>query len=176
MANEHVSKSDIVFVGNKLPHGLWAELMPPPRDAPEGQVRSPPPKGRRILLNGANTAASTAALGGTLIRVNPRVHTYGRTAVPREFWEQWSKQEVARQWIDKGLIFAEVREPDFKAHAREKLPEKTGLEGLNPEGKDERMAKVRIPGLQETVVEGDTDHLRRLQREIIEQPKAADIA
>lgn len=169
MANEQLgNKNDVVICGNKLPHGLWAEIMPTPREAPDGQVRSPPPAGQKILLKGANSAASTAALGGTLIRVNPRVLNYGRTAVPREFWERWSKQEVAKQFIDKGFIFAEAREPDFKAQAREKLPEKTGLEGLSPEGNDERMKTVRIPGQPETVIEADKDHLKRLQKELTE--------
>lgn len=169
MANDNVgNKNDMVIVGCKLPHGIWAELLVPPREAPDGQVRSPPPKGQRIQLNGANSAASTAALGGTLIRVNPRVLNYGRTPVPREFWERWSKQETAKSFIDKGLIFAENREPDFKAHAKENLPEKTGLEGLSPEGNDERITEVRIPGQPETVIEADKDHLRRLQRELTE--------
>ena len=170
MANEQSTgnKNDVVIVGCKLPNGIWAEIMPPPREAPDGQVRSPPPKGQRIELKGANSAASTAALGGTMIRVNPRVLGYGRTAVPREFWERWSKQETAKALIDKGFVFAEAREPDFKAHARENLPEKTGLEGLSPEGNDERMQTVRIPGQPETVIEPDREHLRRLQREITE--------
>jgi hypothetical protein len=166
MANEQMSKNDVVMVGVKLPHGLWAELTPPPREAPDGQVRSPAPAGQRILLKGANSAATTAALGGNLIRVNPRVLGYGRTAVPREFWEKWSKQDVAKSFIDKGFIFAEAKEPDFKAHAREKLPEKTGLEGLNPEGSDDRMKAIRIPGQPETVIEPDKEHLRRLQNEL----------
>ena len=168
MANEQNigNRNDVVMVGVKLPHGIWAELMPPPREAPDGQVRSPPPNGQRILLKGANSAATTAALGGNLIRVNPRVLNYGRTAVPREFWERWSKQETAKAFIDRGFIFAEAKEPDFKAQAREKLPEKTGLEGLSPEGNDERMKAIRIPGQPETVVETDKEHLRKLQKEL----------
>jgi hypothetical protein len=167
MANENLgNKNDVVIIGNKLPHGIWAEIMPTPRVAPDGQVRSPPPAGQKILFAGANSAASTAALGGTLIRVNPRVLNYGRTVVPREFWERWSKQEVAQSFIGKGFIFAEAKEPDFKAHARNNLPEKTGLEGLSPEGNDERMKTIRIPGQPETVIETDKEHLKRLQREL----------
>lgn len=101
-----------------------------------------------------------------MIRVNPRVLNYGRTAVSREFWERWSKQEVAKEFIGKGFIFAETKDPDFKAHARENLPEKTGLEGLSPEGNDERMKTIRIPGQPETTIEPDKEHLKRLQREI----------
>lgn len=171
MANEQQNignRNDVVIVGNKLPHGIWAELMPPPREAPDGQVRSPPPTGKRMLLNGANTASATGTLGGTLVRVNPRVLNYGCTAVSREFWERWSKQEVAQQFIGKGLIFAETKETDFKAQVREKLPEKTGLEGLSPEGNDERMKKIQIPGQPETKIETDAQHLRRLQTEISE--------
>jgi hypothetical protein len=167
MANENIgNKNDVMIIGNKLPHGLWAEIMPAPRAAPDGQVRSPPPAGQKILFQGANSAASTAALGGTLIRVNPRVLNYGRTAVTREFWECWSRQEVAQSFIGKGFIFAEAKEVDFKAHAREKLPEKTGLEGLSPEGKDERMKAIRIPGQPETIIEPDKEHLKRLQKEL----------
>jgi hypothetical protein len=168
MANEQNlgNKNDSVMVGCKLPHGIWAELMPPPREAPDGQVRGPPPGGTRVQLKGANSAASTAALGGTLIRVNPRVLNYGRTPVSREFWERWSKQEVAKGFIEKGFIFAETKEVDFRAQAKEKLPEKTGLEGLSPDGKDERMKTIRIPGQPETVVEGDAEHLKRLQKEL----------
>src|ERR1700728_713900 len=163
MTNEQSpsSRSDVVIVGNKLPHGLVAELNVPPREAPDGQVRSPPPAGARVLFKGANSAAQTAALGGTMIRVNPRVLNYGQTVVDRSFWERWSKQEVAKPFIDKGFIFVVNREADFKAQAREKLPEKTGLEGLSPEGNDERMKTIRIPGQPETVVEPDKEHLRR---------------
>ncbi len=171
MANEQQNtgnKNDTVIVGCKLPHGYWAEIMPPPREAPDGQVRSPPPKGPRIELKGANSAAATAALGGSLIRVNPRVLNYGRTAVSREFFERWAKQETAKALLEKGFIFAETREAEFKAHAREKLPEKTGLEGLSPDGNDERMKNVRIPGQPETIVETDKAHLQKLQRELSE--------
>lgn len=167
MASEQLS-NNAVMVGVKLPHGIWAELTPSPREAPDGQVRSPPPAGQRILLKGANSAANTAALGGTMIRVNPRVLNYGRTAVPRDFWDRWSKQEVAKSFIDKGYIFAETKEQEFKAHARQNLSEKTGLEGLSPEGNDERMKAIRIPGQPETVIEPDKDHLRRLQNELVE--------
>ncbi|MGA7539855.1 MAG: hypothetical protein WBW93_13930 [Steroidobacteraceae bacterium] len=168
MAEQIGNKNDVVIVGCKLPHGLWAELTPPPREAPDGQVRTPPPAGQRMLLKGANSAASTAALGGALIRVNPRVLNYGRTIVSREFWERWAKQETAKSFIDKGFIFAEAKEQDFKAQAREQLPEKTGLEGLSPEGNDERMKTIRIPGQPETVIEPDKEHLKRLQRELTE--------
>lgn len=111
-----------------------------------------------------------------MIKVMPRVNMFGETRVPREFWERWSKQEVAKQWVDRGLIFVVTKEADFRAQAREKLPEKTGLEGLSPDAKDERLKKNAIPGQPETVIEADADHLRRLQREIIESPKAADLA
>lgn len=169
MANEQQTagnKNDTVIVGCKLPHGIWAELMPTPREAPDGQVRSPPPTGVRVQLKGANSAASTAALGGNIIRVNPRVLNYGRTPVSREFWERWSKQETSKALIEKGLVFSEARDADFKSHARDGLSEKTGLEGLSPDGKDERMKAVQIPGQPETVVETDKDHLRRLQNEL----------
>lgn len=176
MANEQFigNKNDSVIVGCKLATGLWAELMPEPTSAPDGQVRRPAPMGKRVLLNGANSAASTAALGGTLIRVNPRVLNFGKTAVDRSFWEQWSKQDVAKSLIGKGFVFVVNKETeskaqtDFKAQAREKLPEKTGLEGLDPNGNDERMKAISVPGRQETQIETDREHLNRLQKELTE--------
>lgn len=163
MANEQNvgNKSDVVIVGCKLPTGYLAELIPPPREAREGSVTRPAPAGVRIKFNGANTVPSDS-----LIVVNPRVLGYGRTAVPREFWEKWLAANKDREIVKNGFIFAESREADFRAHVKEGLPEKTGLEGLTPEGNDARMKKIQIPGHPETKIETDAEHLKRLQDQV----------
>src|SRR6185437_3034315 len=123
MANEQSvgNKNDVVIVGCKLPTGYWAEIMPPPREAPIGSVMRPGPAGQRIKLNGANTVPTD-----NLIVVNPRVLGYGRTVVPREFWEKWLAANKDREVVKNGFIFAEAKEADFRAHLKEGLPEKTG--------------------------------------------------
>jgi hypothetical protein len=159
MANEQIAgnKNDAVIVACKLPTGYVMELIPIPDNSPHNW--NPKPAGPRVTLKGANSLPRES-----LVRVNPRVLEHAKTHVSREFWEQWSKQDTAKALIDKGLIFVVNKESDFKAQAREKLPEKTGLEGLNPEGNDERMRKVQLPGQPETKVETDQEHLNRIRR------------
>lgn len=169
MANEPQSagnKNDVLIVGCKLATGYLAEIVPIPEKEPHNW--NPKPAGQRVLFAGANQAAETASLGGALIRVNPRVLNYGRTVVNRSFWEQWSKQDTAKELLNKGFIFAEAKQEDFRAHAKENLPEKTGLEGLSPEGNDERIRKVALAGHSETKIETDQEHLARLQRSMSE--------
>lgn len=156
MANEQNAgnKNDVVMVGCKLPNGYIMELIP------KHDGWNPPPTGPRVTLNGANTLPSDNGL----IKVNPRVLGYGRTMVNRSFWDQWLAANKDREVVVKGFIFAETKADDFRAHAKEKLPEKTGLEGLSPDGTDERIRKVQIPGHAETKVETDAEHLQKLQR------------
>lgn len=169
MANEPPSagnKNDVLIVGCKLATGYLAEIIPIPEREPHNW--NPKPAGPRVTFAGANQAAETASLGGALIRVNPRVLNYGRTIVNRSFWEQWCKQDTAKALLDKGFIFAEAKQDDFRAHAKANLPEKTGLEGLSPEGNDERIRKVALAGQPETRIETDAEHLKRL-RESMDQ-------
>lgn len=171
MANEqNTSKpsNDVVWVGCKLPHGLWLEIIDvQPNPAPGLPPNmNPRPAGPRVRLNGANSVQHE----GQIVRVTPRIHEYGRTAVPREFWERWLKANKDMAFIKNGQVFAEDNSRDFAAHAKEALPEKTGLEGLNPLGGDERMKKIQIPGQPETKIETDQEHLEKLRRAI---PNAA---
>lgn len=162
MANENAgNKNDTVIVGCKLPTGFLAELIPTPDNTPNNW--NPKPAGARIHFAGANQAAETAHVGGSLIRVNPRVLTHGRTRVNRSFWDKWRQTPEAKALIEKGFIFAEESLDDFRSHAKETLPEKTGLEGLSPEGNDERIRKVQLPGQPETKIETDAEHLKRLR-------------
>lgn len=142
-----------VWVGCKLPGGMWLELIP------SHTGWNPPPTGVRVRLNGANSVRRE-----TILRVNPRVLDFGRTSVERSFWEAWLAANKNNKLVTGGFIFAEENANEFKAHAREALGEKTGLEGLNPEGKDDRLKRIQIPGSPETRVEGDAEHLDRLRK------------
>lgn len=152
------SPTVFVTVGCKLPHGLIMELIP------KHDGWNPPPCGPRVTLNGANSVKRDS-----ILRVTPRVLEYGRTQVDKSFWEQWLVQHKNDDMVKKGFVFAEQKVSDFKAHAKEALPEKTGLEGLNPTGADERLKKTRVPGSPETVVETDTEHLKRLREQMGEE-------
>ena len=157
MANDSnmSNKNDTVIVGCKLPHGYIMEIIPKPNESWQ-----PPPAGPRMSLNGANTVASDSP-----VYVNPRIFGYGRTVIPREFWDRWFAQNKDREVVAKGFIFAEAKEPDFRAHARDGLSEQTGLEGLNPNSKDDpRLRKLSKGGGRETVIETDEQHLRKLQQ------------
>ena len=168
MANEQNTQtasrsSDSVTIGCKLPSGIFLEHLTVQKDS-----WNPAPAGPRVKLNGANSVQQTR-----LVQVNPRVHEFGQTVVSREFWEKCVASGRYDQWIKNGQIFvvepkggAEATQKSFNAAAREKLPEKTGLEGLNPEGKDERLKKIRVPGQPETVVETDQEHLKRLRENL----------
>lgn len=170
MANDHSNRptgisNEMVIVGCKLATGMWLELIDVPENtSPTAQNWNPKPTGPRVKLAGANSAAETATVGGSLIRVNPRVFTYGRTMVKRDFWEAWLARNRDMDFVKKGFVFAEAKEADFRAHARDGLPEKTGLEGLSPDGNDARMRKIQVPGAPETKIETDAEHLARLQR------------
>jgi hypothetical protein len=151
------SGAEIVVVGCKLPSGLFLELIP------HNEGWNPPPTGPRVRLNGSNSVDRT-------IHVNPRILTYGRTTVNKSFWDQWLAANKESEIVKKGFVFAEEKVVDFRAHAKEMLPERTGLEGLNPEGKDERLKNIQLPGHPETVVETDQDQLKRLQENLARGP------
>jgi hypothetical protein len=159
--------TDHVLVGCKLPHGLWLEIInvqpnPPPGLPPN---MNPLPAGPRIKLNGANSVQQQ----GLITRVQPLVLEYGKTVVPREHWERWLAWNKDRDFIKNGSVFVIENARDqrsFNAQAAEKLPEKTGFEGLSPDGKDERMKKIAIPGQPETRIETDAAQVERLQREL----------
>lgn len=164
MANEQQSANRptgtaTVTIGCKLPHGIFLEHIQK-RDG-----WNPAPAGPRVRLNGANSVQLN-----TLIKVQPRVHEFGKTIIDKSYWDKWLADHSDDAHVASGRIF--VVDPktneganarNFGAQAREKLPEKTGLEGLNPEGKDERLDKIAIPGQAETFVETDMQHLKKLQ-------------
>lgn len=159
--------SDHVLVGCKLPWGLWLEhINVPPNPGPGLPPNmNPLPAGQRIKLNGANSVRLTAPT----TRVQPLVLEYGKTIVPREFWEKWLAWNKDAPYVKNGAVFVIENAKDqksFNAAAAERLPEKTGFEGLSPDGKDDRLKKIKVPGHQETEIETDAKQVARLQNEL----------
>lgn len=145
---------DHVMVGCKLPNGILLELIP------KHEGWNPPPTGPRVKINGSNSVRRDSMI----VRVNPRILDYGQTLVNRSFWEQWLEQNKDKALVTSGAIFAESTRQDFVAHAKDTLGEKVGLEGLNPEGNDDRLKKIQLAGHPETKVETDKEHLERLRK------------
>ncbi len=140
-----------VMIGCKLPHGLILELIPaPPADRTlQGFV----PAGKRVTIKGANSLRTER-------RAQQGVHPFAITPVDKDFWEAWYAQHKDRDFVKNGLVFVAKDEKDAQAMARERLPERTGLEGLNTDLKNEpRMPKSSNPN---TTVEADREHLKSL--------------
>src|SRR5579885_1599560 len=93
-------------------------------------------------------------------RAQQGVHPFAITPVDKDFWEAWYAQHKDRDFVKNGLVFVAKDEKDAQAMARERLPERTGLEGLNTDLKNEpRMPKSSNPN---TTVEADREHLKSL--------------
>ena len=165
--NRPSNGTDHVIVGCKLPWGLWMEIINVPPNPGPGLPpnMNPLPAGQRIKLNGANSVQQR----GIISRVQPLVLEYGKTIVPREFWERWLAWNKDASYIKNGAVFVIENARDqksFNARAAEGLPEKTGFEGLSPDGNDERLRKIQVPGHPETKIETDGQQVARLQREL----------
>lgn len=161
IVNDAGNKNDVVIIGCKLPHGYVLELIPTPENTPNSWNLNwnPKPAGERVTLKGANSLRQSA------LAPNARILEVAKTVVNRSFWERWVKNQSADcEPYRKGFIFVEETTADFRAHAKEILPEKTGLEGLNPDGNDERIKKIEKSGRRETKIETDAEHLEKLRR------------
>jgi hypothetical protein len=160
----------VVRVACKLPHGLYLELRdPPPPVDPLKPFLSvewnyPRPPRVNIKLNGANTARNQWNNGIT--RVMPPRYDFGITEIPEDVWIEWEKKWHDHPFIKGGFIFAMPRLKDVIAEAKVRAPEKTGLEPLSPDIKDDpRFRHIGLPGQPETHVETDLQHLQKLQRQ-----------
>lgn len=103
-----------VTVGCRLPTGIILRLA----DA-QGNETQVELKGQNADMNGA-------------IFIQP-THC-GYTEVDKDFWESWIAKHADFPAVANGAIFAEATESKTRASARERVKEKTGLEGVTPEG------------------------------------------
>ena len=165
---EAARSTDTVLVVCKLPHGFIMEIVQPgtmvaPDGKPiQGLMPSTEP-GQRVFIKGANS-----------MRTNPRahqgVHPYAITRVPRSLWEAWIERNRGMTFVRNALVFMAENPPDAQAMAKERIKERTGLEGLNPKvEKDPRLPKATNPNAE---VQTDPASLATAQR-VQEQMDAA---
>lgn len=160
------SSSRTVYVGCKLPNGLVCEILEdPPADqmvATAGSLASrfhPKPPKASFTLRGANSVRNDF----TLRSLSQPVYPFAVTAVPEALWDEWHARYKDADFIRAGLIFVVKRERDASAAAKEREPEKTGLEPLRPDVENEpRLNQKGLP--IEKRVEADADRLASLNR------------
>lgn len=98
-----------ITVGCRLPNGLVLRL----HDDKGGEVR--------VTLRGQN-----ADMNGALF-IQP-THC-GYTEVDKDFWDAWVAKNADFTPLVNGAIFAEATKAKAKGAAKERVKEKTGLEG-----------------------------------------------
>lgn len=116
----------------RMPSGLVMDLYD------EGALQARPTPGALPVVK------DSIRLSGA--RRDPRFHKKdnimlgmgGRTEVPADFWDAWSKQNAEFMPLKKGLIFAMPKEADAVSRLAELRDERTGLEGLD---------KDKMPGI-----------------------------
>lgn len=86
---------------------------------------------KKAILNGLN---HSVIIGG-----------HGLTEVDKDLWDAWYAANKELVFVKNGFVFANAKEADAKAQAKDRENNKTGFEGLDPKavhGKIEPMSKV----------------------------------
>lgn len=124
-----------IFVGCKIPTGLMLQLR-----NPEGQVI------QEVALAGAMRQGDPLQPAPNTLKENG----IGLTTVDADFWAEWEKWASANRFAPyiNGFIFAAEKESSVVAEAKEKIKEKTRLEGLDFEGDDPRTAEFKKAGIK----------------------------
>lgn len=110
-----VPSGETVVVACKLPNGLHLRLD----KMQDGQTIQ---MADRVTLNGPNMPNALVAGG------------YAMTRVPKEFWDEWVKQNPDFQpFVAKPpLVYAQPSEQGAQSQAREQAAATSGLERLDP--------------------------------------------
>ena len=103
-----------VTVGCRLPNGLVLRLQ----DGKGGE--------KRVTLRGQN-----ADMNGALY-IQP-THC-GYTEVDKDFWDEWIAKHSDFAPVVSGAVFAEATESKARGAAKERVKDKTGLEGVSTDG------------------------------------------
>lgn len=103
-----------VTVGCRLPTGIILRLT----DA-KGNETQVELKGQNADMNGAIVIQPTHC---------------GYTEVEKDFWDAWFAKHADFPAVANGAIFAEATEAKTRSAAKERVKEKTGLEGVSPDG------------------------------------------
>lgn len=130
MSNKE-SAAEFVTVACKIPNGLILRLFKM-EDAQEPmfgggfrKVKRAAQVGQTVTINGPALPKGARAIfapGGYALTPN----------VPKDFFEQWLKQNHDHEAVVRKLIFAQVAHDDVAAEAEEHSKVKSGLEPLDP--------------------------------------------
>jgi hypothetical protein len=127
----NASGGDTVTVACKLPGGLILQLQKPEEmteQAPSGPrtIKVYRRYGDKYVVKG------TALPFGTVPRYLI-AGGYALTAgIPRDFWEQWEKQNADNAVLLSGLLFAVARTEDAESEANNRAALRHGLEPIDP--------------------------------------------
>lgn len=122
-----------VYVGCKLPNGIWMEIIKP--HAAAVSLVPAAPTGPRIQLAGANSVR--------VERTNPADHGFGVTLVDEEFAKAWFENQKDSPFVKDGHVFMVASEAAVRSEIKDRKDEKTGLEPLRTDGKEPRLQGVK---------------------------------
>lgn len=126
--------TETVTVACKMPHGIVLRLfdMVSAQEAVQG--------GGYREIQKARARPQTIKINGYLEKYDPKLPPASRTSsfaltsgVPKDFWEEWLKQNHDLTMVTNGLIFAHKSSASSKAESREKEKIRTGLEPIDPD-------------------------------------------
>jgi hypothetical protein len=128
----HVNgKGETVVVACKLPNGIVLQLCK------KEQATEQTPSGPRTVEIGVKSGDKYVVRGASIPwGTTPKylmVGGYALTSgIPREFWDEWLRQNDDNDFVKRGLVFAHVAMEDTEAHAMEGEKVSTGLEPIDP--------------------------------------------
>lgn len=83
------------------------------------------PDGKKHVINGMNQ--------GLLVKTEGMLGSYAATRLDAEVWEYFAKDHAEQDYLKKKAIFAEAKESNAKAKAKELEKDvKTGMEQIDP--------------------------------------------
>lgn len=137
-----------VAVASKMPNGLILRLfrMEPFREPVLGggyrESERAVQTGDEYTLHGTAFSIEQAKLGNF-----PRHQTAGgfsiTTGIPRDYWDEWLRQNEKSDMVRNGLIFAYDSEQRTRDAAAERDKVRSGLEPLDPDNPPPDVRRVR---------------------------------
>ena len=93
------------------------------------------PTGFHLTVKAADGVDQTIRSNGPINKQPqdvPVVCGHGATRIPKDFWEQWALEHKNFGPVEKEHIFASDKPASGRDMARERMKNRTGLEGLDP--------------------------------------------
>lgn len=139
-------KGDTVVVALKHPHGIIMRLFA------MAEHEEPQPGGgtKTVKRSVLRHDVAPITVRGYLDKYDPNLPPAARgtgygytTGVPRDFWEEWCRQNQDLELVKSGLIFAHDDIRDCRAEAHDRRDELSGLEPLDPKALKGRVVSYK---------------------------------